>query len=272
MNNFAVLDIAQTMIADGIRITITTNNPCHLTCYYTDKEPGRHRTSRNQRGLTLPWGVYYCFVAWLSVEQTEPGDTLVHTFEIPAWSYCQTKWFAFRGTVAGEVSPSVSPIFKKHYAYKIYAQLSEPVIGSYILVPPNDRYAQTFTPPQDHKLTALRLRLGRTETPGIITIDLTHTNSDDKPIPPPLTSATLDTTDLPLGHPGAWIFCYPTPLIIHTATRYAIITKSETTGVTVTTGPPLAYYPERTWVSHDAGDTWVGLPWPQLFQDWGTPL
>ncbi len=115
MNNFAVLDIAYYHTPTSITITITTNNPCHLTCYYTDKEPGSHRTSRNQRGLTLPWGVYYCFVAWLSVEQSEAGDTLIHTFEIPAWSYCQTKWLAFRGTVAEVLSPSVSCLFEHHH-------------------------------------------------------------------------------------------------------------------------------------------------------------
>ncbi|MBA7590331.1 hypothetical protein ES708_32446 [subsurface metagenome] len=115
MNNFAVLTIAYSPAPTTLPLSIETNNPCHLTCYYTDKKPGSHRTARNQRGLTLPWGVYYCFVAWQSVEQTEPGDTLTHTFEIPDWSYCQTKWFAFRGTVAGEASPSVSCIFKKHH-------------------------------------------------------------------------------------------------------------------------------------------------------------
>lgn len=112
MNNFAVLDISYTLIDDTVRIIVTTNNPCHLTIYYTDKEPVRHRTSRNQRGLTLPWGAYYCFVSWLSFEQLEPGDTLVHTFEIPGWLMGQIKWFAFRGTVAGQISPSVSPVFK----------------------------------------------------------------------------------------------------------------------------------------------------------------
>ncbi len=115
MNNFAVLTIAYSHTATSIIISITTNTPCHLTCYYTDKEPRRHRTSRNQRGLTLPWGVYYCFVAWKSVEQTEPGDTYIHTFEIPDWSYCQTKWFGFRGTVAEVLSPSVSCLFKYHH-------------------------------------------------------------------------------------------------------------------------------------------------------------
>ncbi|MBA7586463.1 hypothetical protein ES708_28464 [subsurface metagenome] len=115
MNNFAVLNIAYSHTPTTILITITTNNPCHLTCYYTDKEPARHRTARNQRGLTLPWGAYYCFVAWLSVEQIEPGDTLTHTFEVTPWQYCQTKWFAFRGTVAATLSPSVSCLFEHHH-------------------------------------------------------------------------------------------------------------------------------------------------------------
>ncbi|MBA7584128.1 hypothetical protein ES708_26081 [subsurface metagenome] len=65
--------------------------------------------------MTLPWGVYYCFVAWQSVEQLEAGDTLLHTFEILDWSYCQTKWFAFRGTVADVLSPSVSALFEHHH-------------------------------------------------------------------------------------------------------------------------------------------------------------
>lgn len=99
MNNFAVLTIAYIYVDSSIIIRVTTNNPVHLTCYYTESEPGRHKTSRTQRGLTLPWGVYFCFDAWKSIEQNEPGDTLIHTFEIPSWFYCQTKWFAFRGTV-----------------------------------------------------------------------------------------------------------------------------------------------------------------------------
>lgn len=115
MNNFAVLNITYHHDSTLTTITIATNNPVHLTCYYTDKQPGRHKTERTDRGLTLPWGAYFCFVAWQSVEQLEAGDTLRHTFEIQGWLSCQTKWLAFRGTVAGQLSPSVSPIFKKHY-------------------------------------------------------------------------------------------------------------------------------------------------------------
>lgn len=126
MNNFAVLTINYTYTTTSVIIQITTNNPVHLTCYYTDKQPGRHKTERTDRGLTLPWGAYFCFVAWKTVEQQEPGDTLIHTFEIPGWIICQTKWFAFRGTVSGQLSPSVSPIFKHHHSSREFTATFSP--------------------------------------------------------------------------------------------------------------------------------------------------
>jgi len=128
LQHFAVLDLSYSHTATAIAITCATNNPCHLTCYYTEKEPLRHATSRVVRGLALPWGAYFCFVAWQTIEQIEPGDTLIHTFEIPAWSYCQTKWLCFRGTVAGAPSPSASALFKHHhpgiYPYELTLQVS----------------------------------------------------------------------------------------------------------------------------------------------------
>ncbi len=115
MSNFAVLDLAYTHYDAGIYICVKTDVPCHLTCYHTTSAPRRHRTSQNQRGLTLPWGVYFCFVAWQSLEQEQEGDTIYHLFNVYPWMVLTTKWFAFRGTINGELSPSVSPIFEhKH--------------------------------------------------------------------------------------------------------------------------------------------------------------
>lgn len=115
LQHFAVLEVSYWYKIASIIITCSTNNPCHLTCYYTGKEPVRHATTLVKRGVALPWGAYFCFVAWKSVEQQEPGDTLTHTFEVPDWSYCQTKWFTFRGNVAGQLSPSVSALIKHHH-------------------------------------------------------------------------------------------------------------------------------------------------------------
>lgn len=114
MNNFAILDIRYTPTWFGLLIGTTTNTPCHLTCYYTDQAPRRHKTSRNERGLTLPWGAYFCFVSWHALEQIEAGDTINHTFDFEEWPVCLTRWFTFRGTVAGILSPSVGPIFEYH--------------------------------------------------------------------------------------------------------------------------------------------------------------
>ena len=115
LQHFAVLDLIYLHKTTAILITTTTNNPCHLTLYYTDKQPVRHATSLVKRGVSLPWGAYFCFVSWKSIEQQEAGDTLVHTFEVPDWSYCQTKWFTFRGTVASELSPSVTALLEHHH-------------------------------------------------------------------------------------------------------------------------------------------------------------
>ena len=115
LQHFAVLEVSYLHQLTSIIITCRTNNPCHLTLYYTEKEPVRHATSLVKRGLAVPWGAYFCFVAWNSVEQQEAGDTLIHTFEVPDWSYCQTKWFTFRGTVAEVLSPSVTALLKHHH-------------------------------------------------------------------------------------------------------------------------------------------------------------
>lgn len=111
LQHFAVLDIAYTHYVAGLYICIKTNNPCHLTCYHTNNQPFRHATTIEKRGLVLPWGAYWCFNAWQEVEQTEVGDTLYHTFEVAPWMALQTKWFAFRGYVGSNLSPSVSAVF-----------------------------------------------------------------------------------------------------------------------------------------------------------------
>ncbi|MBA7553996.1 hypothetical protein ES705_46606 [subsurface metagenome] len=272
MNNFAVLDITQTMIPDGIRITITTNTPCHLTCYYTDKEPGSHRTSRNQRGLTLPWGVYYCFVAWLSLEQTEPGDTLIHTFDITPWTYCQTKWVAFRGTVAGVLSPSVSPIFKKHYAFTLYEYLNTGANIASGTIGPEIWFAQTFTPLEAHTIVSVRLLLYRVGTPGLVRISITPTDAEGHPILAFFTSGQIDGNALTLDDDGEW-YSIPFPgSPLEVGTKYGIVLRSQARGL-YWRGDWRDSYPRgNLFTSGNSGETWSPSTWDFLFEDWGTPL
>lgn len=116
IENFATMNVNYPHFATATKIMLATSVPCHLSCYYTDKKPLKHHTSRIVRGLPVPWATYFCFVAWTAVEQNEPGDTLYHTFDITPWQYCQTKWLTFRGTVDEVISPSVGPIFEHHHS------------------------------------------------------------------------------------------------------------------------------------------------------------
>lgn len=111
MNNFAVITINYWHLTNAIIAFCTTDNPCHLTLHHTTVDPRKHQVTRTVRGLTVPWKTYFCFVAWTPVEQTEAGDTLIHSFIIPSWYLDGHRYFAITGTVSAIDSPSCSPIF-----------------------------------------------------------------------------------------------------------------------------------------------------------------
>ncbi|MBA7573112.1 hypothetical protein ES708_14907 [subsurface metagenome] len=224
------------------------------------------------RGRSLPWGAYWCFVAWDSIEQQEAGDTLIHTFEVSPWEYCQIKWLSFRGTVAGELSPSAGPLIKKHYAYKIYEELVGDIDGSYPLYGPEYRHAQTFPPLESHRIVGVYLRLWRKELPGIVTASITHTDAGRKPTPPDLTAGTIDGNTLSTDHPGEWVYIPLTPRNLTKATEYAIVLKCQYRNLYWVAGPYWGYPRGYHWISHDSGETWWGNPWHLFFQDWGIPI
>jgi len=122
---WAPIDIEQSWDANEATIVLTTNVPCHLSMFWTTKQPWVHRQARIVRGLAVPWDAYWCFAVWTENEQEEEGDTLVHTFIKPDWKYCETRWFCFRGTIEGELSPSDSAIFSKHYDGKYLKAITE---------------------------------------------------------------------------------------------------------------------------------------------------
>ena len=116
-NKWLPLAITQEQVTGGFNIVLTTDVSCHLYLYWTNKAPWVHRTSKLDRGLTVPWDAYWCYVVWTLLDQEEPGDTTTHTYNWTGWENCQTKYFRFHGTIAGNTSPSDSPIFHKHYFY-----------------------------------------------------------------------------------------------------------------------------------------------------------
>lgn len=108
------VDVQQTFTQQGVDVVLTTDVPCHLWLFYTFKEPWIHPITGKERGLTLPWYAYWCYVTWIVVEQEEPGDTIEHTFIITGLVTCNKIWYRFHGNIGGIPSPSDSPIIYKH--------------------------------------------------------------------------------------------------------------------------------------------------------------
>lgn len=279
LQHFAVLEVSYLHFETSIVITCITNNPCHLTIYYTDKEPVRHTTSLIKRGVALPWGAYFCFVAWNSVEQQEAADTLTHTFEVPDWSYCQVKWFTFRGTIAGELSPSVTALIKHHHPgvtpeqkFEFYDDPRQ----TYSNIYEPRQSAQTFTPTQLHLLTTIYTHITRaTRTYPNLYLDIKEA-PDDTPTGPVLSSGQTTWAVIPELADEVWIETPMTRLILRPGTKYAIIAHTRGVGAGILRWWRRFYnatYPRGIRIySNDSGNTWSKYPLQDFrFQEWGIP-
>ncbi|MBA7710451.1 hypothetical protein ES703_119394 [subsurface metagenome] len=111
----SVRDVQQFKLTDGYRIVAVTDIPCHLWMRWSTVKPQRHSQPVLKRGLYLHADVYLCFVAYHDNEQEEAGDTLIHTFIKRNWPHCETRYFHFWGTVAGNPCRSTTALFKKHF-------------------------------------------------------------------------------------------------------------------------------------------------------------
>ncbi|GAH91514.1 unnamed protein product [marine sediment metagenome] len=280
LQHFAVLEVSYLHFATSIIITCSTNNPCHLTLYYTEKEPVRHTTSTIKRGVALPWGAYFCFVAWKSVEQQEAGDTLAHTFEVPDWSYCQTKWFTFRGTVASQLSPSVTALIKHHHpgvAPEQKFEFYEHPRPTYSNIYEPRREAQTFTPTETHLLTKVYTLLTRAaNTYPTLNVKIKEA-PDDTPTGPVLSSGQQPWAVIPDGAVPALIETPMTPLVLIEGTKYAKIIHTSFVGQGILRWRRRsldATYPRGIRISSgDSGETWSKFPRDDfIFQEWGRAI
>lgn len=112
--HFVVLAMTTTEILGGVTVHCYTNNPAHLWLRWTDILPQKHIIAREQRGALVNTYIDQCFVAFHDLEQLEPGDTTSHTFILENFTYCQTRWWYFWATIAGQLSPSATCIFQYH--------------------------------------------------------------------------------------------------------------------------------------------------------------
>jgi len=126
LQHFAVLSVAFYHFPISLYLTSISNNPCHLTCYYTDNEPVRHATSRVVRGLALPWGAYWCFSGWKTIEQLEPGDTLDHTFYFPEWPKCSLIGSPWTDDFAEDLAKLYEPWGSHLHEYNLWFIIADP--------------------------------------------------------------------------------------------------------------------------------------------------
>ena len=114
IKNWAPLKLTCEVTVAGVRITLTTDTPCHLWLRWTKIKPLTHPEPLMRRGVSLPNATRWCFVAFHENEQLEPGDTYIHTYIKEPWAVCETRYFYLIGKIGGVESPSASPIFNYH--------------------------------------------------------------------------------------------------------------------------------------------------------------
>lgn len=147
---WAILDITWQLLNGGVKIIVITSTPVDLSMRCTMIEPKEHTKARLVRGVTFFGDKYYCFDVYDDQEQIEDGDTTTHTWIIPDWHIGYTHWCYFWGTIAAEVSPSTSAIFKytpfPNIIFAEYYNLS--VIPSMVLTL-EEEYTLTPMPPTE---------------------------------------------------------------------------------------------------------------------------
>jgi len=113
--NWAPLSISYKSTVTGVEIVLTTDIPTHLWIRYTNVKPLTHKEPLLRRGVALPNATRFCFVAFHELEQSDPSDTLTHTFTLEPWAVCETRYFLFhwhrgrRGVPLGQPDISLSP-------------------------------------------------------------------------------------------------------------------------------------------------------------------
>lgn len=115
-----MIDFEEWACHEAYHIQTLSDVPSHQWLRWTINPPWKHPRSRRFRGLEIFGDVYYCFTGHISIEQNEPGDTLIHTFDVAPWPRYEIRYFYMIGFINMERSPSHSPIFARSIDYTYY--------------------------------------------------------------------------------------------------------------------------------------------------------
>lgn len=113
--NWYITSAVETWVGNTRHCVYTTDTASHL--YMVVSTVARYLRIRWLwfRGTARQHGYSWRFTADYTIEQQEPGDTLIHTFDIPDWNYCNVRYWYMWGTLRGYLLHSNSPFFEAHY-------------------------------------------------------------------------------------------------------------------------------------------------------------
>lgn len=111
--NWTLTDLYHTFLDDVLYVHAITDVPVHLELCATKKKPDEHKHRTQKRGMDWYVDIKYCFVEYTCYDQKEAGDTLHHNWELADWPVSSFRWYIMRGTMAGQPSPSNTPIFRR---------------------------------------------------------------------------------------------------------------------------------------------------------------
>ena len=140
--------------------------------------------------------------------------------------------------------------------------------------------AQTFTPSENHTVTAVTIKCYRNGSPGTVTVSIKAVDGSGKPTGADLASGTFDPSDLPTSQATATQkqVSLGAGTALTSGTQYAIVVRTATGGPYVNTLRWIysyagTYTDGRVHASDDSGATWDyysanNAPRDFLFEEW----
>ena len=223
MTHWALLDYSITSTPTQVTLITHTSTPAHLFAHYTTIQPVRTLLPRIRRGIQV-----FCYPRWSFtsqgyIEQTEPGETLEHTFIFDPWLNCITRWVLLSAQTDLTIKDSSGPILKYHnYTATRYEYFLIPTYVNF--VSGQTWHATKITPTLSHSVTYIRLYLHHVVgTPGPMTVSIKAIDVNGHPTGPDLCSGDLDTTLLTVT--GWYSITMTTPENLISGITYAIVAR-----------------------------------------------
>jgi len=94
----------------GFSLIVTTDNRARLVANYSLKEPVKEKTWAIKYGMKYRCNPEFDISGWLSLEQDEPGETLIHTFDMSLFPVSESLSVVMSGFQCGELSASLGPL------------------------------------------------------------------------------------------------------------------------------------------------------------------